>query len=201
MKKIAMFVLLFICSSQLFSQQTEKSVTELKAEIAALESLVKDQSVEENSFPNQVSGFGKELGTALNGFVEALDGGMQVTTTRVNEFAQTDVGKYAMIAIAWKLFAQDILLVAGSAVNKAIGFSLLAVFCWLLKYTLETICWGKMVVTKKEGPWYNRSVTKERGHSMLKIESEDEVGKGVFYTVTCIALFATFISAMIGLSH
>jgi hypothetical protein len=91
-----------------------------------------------------------------------------VTTDRVNEFAKTDVGRFAMVAFGWKIFASDIGQVAESVFNKTAGFILLFVFCWLLKRTIEVLCWGRMIVTKREGPWWNRNITKERTAPMIR---------------------------------
>lgn len=200
-KLIVTLAVTFFLSSTLLAQTPEKSAIELKAEIAALQSKLNDQSNLEQQFPNQFIGFGKELGTALNGFVEALDGGMQVTTTRVNEFAQTDVGRYAIIAIAWKIFADDIISIGGSAFNKTTGFILLFVFCWLLKSTIEVLCWGRMIVVKQEGPWYSRKLTKERSVALYKDGRGDDEVKVTAMVVQIIALICLFIAACVGLTH
>lgn len=199
-------LLLFVLVGTLCAQNTEPVQPEVmsserKAEIEALEAKLIELTRLEESFPHKVTGFGKELGTALNGFVEALDGGMQVTTSRVNEFAQTDVGKYAMIAIAWKIFAEDIMSIGSSFFNKTVGFIFLFVFCWLLKQTTETICWGKMIVVKKEGPWFARKVIKERAEAIMKSEEGDEDAKINFYIISYLAMIITFIAAAVGLCN
>lgn len=201
LRYLILSILILFVPLTLMAQTPEKSTTDLKAEIAALQSKLNDQSNLEKQLPNQFIGFGKELGTALNGFVEALDGGMQVTTTRVNEFAQTDVGRYAIIALAWKIFAEDIISIGGSVFNKTVGFIFLFVFCWLLKSTIEVLCWGKMIVTKREGPWYARQITKERGTALYKDEVGDNDVKTTTMVIQVISLIATFIASCVGLTH
>lgn len=184
-----------------WAQEQAKNTTELKAEIAALQSKLADQKADEGRFTSQFTGFGKELGTAMNGFVEAMDGGMKVTTSRVNEFAQTDVGRYAIIAIGWKIFAADIIALGQSAFNKTTGFILLLTFCWLLKRTIEIMCWGRMIVVKTEGPWYARVITKERSTPIMKAEGLDGDVTTTFLVVSIIAMIVIFIAASIGLTH
>lgn len=148
--------------SGVLAQNAEKSTTDLKAELAAMQTRLAAAEAKEGSFTSKFAGFGREMGQAMNGFVEAMDGGMKVTTTRINEFAQTDVGKYAMIGIGWKIFADDILGVIGRVSDRIIGFLLFILFFVVLRYGIQLFFWGKMIVTKTEGPWYAKKITKER---------------------------------------
>lgn len=194
-----MVLLLSLCS--IWAQGKEKTTTEMKAEIAALQSRLNDQQQKDNQFASKFAGFGKELGTTMNSFVEAMDGGMKVTTARVNEFAKTDVGRFAIVAIAWKIFAEDIISMSRSIFNKTAGFVLLIISCWLLKRTIEIMCWGRMIVMKKEGPWWARRVTKERTVPIIKDENVDNDLKWSFISISVIAMIVLFISAAVGLTH
>lgn len=190
-----------ISLSPVWAQEKEKTATEMKAEIAALQSKLNDQQQKDNQFVSKFAGFGKELGTTMNSFVEAMDGGLKVTTTRVNEFAKTDVGRFAMVAIAWKIFATDIISIGQSAFNKTAGFIFLIAFCWLLKRTIEIMCWGRMIVTKKEGPWWARKITKERTTPIIKDTTADSDVTWTFLAISIIAMVVLFISAATGLTH
>lgn len=194
-----MVLLISLCP--VWAQEREKTATEMKAEIAALQSKLNDQQQNDEKFSSKFAGFGKELGTTMNSFVEAMDGGMKVTTSRVNEFAKTDVGRFAMVAIAWKIFATDIISIGQSAFNKTAGFIFLIVFCWLLKRTIEIMCWGRMIVVKKEGPWYARNVTKERTVPIIKDDKADGEITVTFLVISVAALIVLFISAATGLTH
>ncbi len=194
-----MVLLISLCP--VWAQEKEKTATEMKAEIAALQSKLNDQQQKDNQFASKFAGFGKELGTTMNSFVEAMDGGMKVTTTRVNEFAKTDVGRFAMIAIAWKIFATDIISIGQSAFNKTAGFIFLFAFCWLLKRTIEIMCWGRMIVTKKEGPWYARNVTKERTTPIIRDKTADNDVTWTFIVISIVAMIVLFITAAVGLTH
>ena len=194
-------MVLLISLSHVWAQEKEKTATEMKAEIAALQSKLNDQQQNDEKFSSKFAGFGKELGTTMNSFVEAMDGGMKVTTTRVNEFAKTDVGRFAMVAIAWKIFATDIISIGQSAFNKTAGFIFLIAFCWLLKRTIEIMCWGRMIVTKTEGPWYARKVTKERSVPIIKDDKADSDVTWTFIIISIIAMIVLFISAAVGLTH
>ena len=62
--------------------EPQQTIEQLKFEQAVLQAKL-DQA-EQKSIPATLSrfaGFGKELGEAFNGFITALDGGMQVTST------------------------------------------------------------------------------------------------------------------------
>ncbi len=201
MKRVLIAVLaFFIMLPTVWAQEKEKTTTELKAEIASLQSRLNDQQEKDEQFVSKFAGFGKELGATMNSFVEAMDGGMKVTTTRVNEFAKTDVGRFAMAAIAWKIFADDFIALGQSAFNKTAGFVFLFTFCWLLKRTIDVVCWGRMVVTKKEGPWYARKVTKERTVPLIKDGTCNDI-TWMFAVVSGIALIVLFVAAAVGLTH
>lgn len=190
MKKLFVIAsLMSILFSSSWAQEQEKNVSALKAEIASLQSKLEDQEKNEQKVTSQIAGFGKEFGTAMNGLVEAMDGGLKVTTDRVNEFAKTDVGKYAVIAISWKIFSADIISIGESVFAKILGFILLFVFCWVLKRTLETLCWGKMIVVKKEGPWYAVCKTKERTVPLVKDDDIDVNTKWTYVTISCVVMF------------
>lgn len=203
MRKMTALVAILVMVGTLATaqQQPEKNPSDLRVEIAALQSKLADEQAQQGTIVSKFAGFGKELGVAFNGFVQAMDGGLKVTTDRVNDFAETDVGRFAMFAIGWKVFASDILSMPRGAFNKTAGLILLGVFCWLLKRTLEIICWGRMIVMKKEGPWYNRKVTKERATALIKMKDGNGDAEVVFYAVSIIALVPLFISALVGLCH
>jgi len=136
MKKMLMLVVMFGMFGWIecaWCQTQEKSASDMQAEIAALQVKLVDAQAKEGKFTSQFAGFGKELGVAFNGFVEAMDGGMKVTTERVNDFAKTDVGKFAMVGIGWKIFATDILGMVKSTVRTVLGLVFLGIFCFVLK--------------------------------------------------------------------
>ena len=193
MNRIAVVVsLVLVMLTASLATAQEKNSTELKAEIAALESRLADQQAAQGTMASKFAGFGKELGVAFNGFIEAMDGGMKVTTTRVNEFAQTDVGKFAMFAIGWKIFAADIASMIKSCVLLVLGLMFLLSALGIIKSVGQNIFFGRMVVTKREGPWYKRSVTRERVQPLNKMlgggtTSEQDVAINFYYITHGIA--------------
>jgi hypothetical protein len=160
----------------------EQSIEDLKVEQATLQAKI--QMKEEKSGINTFtkwSGFGKELGEAFNGFVSAVDGGLKVTTERVNEFAKTDVGRFAMVCIAWKIFGQD----AWRLIDIGIGLLLLLAFFYVLFQAVRVLWWGREQVVKRDGPWYNRVVTKERKPGMYSKVGSNEAANEDSRTTMC----------------
>lgn len=204
MKKIIIivsFVFSMFVTSSVFAQEAVKKTEDLKAEMAALQVRLQAAESKDNRPLSKFAGVGEEMGMAFKGFVEAIDGGMASTTARVNEFAQTDVGRYAMIGIGWKIFAQDIFQMAGAISGKLIGFILLIFFFMVLKTAAQTMFVGKMIVTKKEGPFYNRIVTKERSTPIMQVfrdrPSEAQCNMMIFcFIITIAILVASGASAL-----
>jgi hypothetical protein len=176
----------------------EKSIDELKVEQATLQAKIQLQEEKKGVTPfTKWSGFGKELGEAFNGFVSAVDGGLKVTTERVNEFAKTDVGRFAMVCIAWKIFGQD----AWRLIDIGIGLLLLLAFFYVLYQAIRTFWWGREQVVKRDGPWYNRVVTKERKPGIYskagRVEEVcNEDARTTITLIFAVTLVALFIASM-----
>jgi len=183
------------------AEQDQKTTTDLNAELAATLARLAASETKDGEFTSKFSGFGREMGKAMNGFVEAMDGGMKVTTERVNEFAKTDVGKYAMIGIGWKIFASDILAMVESCFSKVTGVFLMLVFICLLRYGVRLFFVGKMIVTKKEGPWYAKNVVKERMQpiyaQLARASVDQQVVAGWLGTIFLLALVVLFTVAIV----
>ena len=188
---VAVLVLGFVTAAM--GQQQQKTVEQLKVEQATIAAqLEMAEAKQPGALVSKFAGFGKELGEAFNGFVTAMDGGMKVTTERVNEFAQTDVGKFAMIALAWKIFSADV----WRCVDIGIGFIFLALFVYLVLKAIEVFFLGRMIVTKREGPWYNRNVTKTRSVPLCGNGDASEIEWAVSIIGFLLAGGATFTSAI-----
>ena len=145
-------------------------------------------NAESNSVSNvsntvtQTAGWGKEIGTMLReagvAFVETTDGTLNVTTEHLYKFADSKVGKYAMIFIGWKLFGKDGMDVLERLVGYLVG-SLMIIFLtkglWALvrRYTV-----GSLVVTKKEGWWIFSKKTLEFKPSAIE---DDEMKGGILF--------------------
>ena len=198
---IAIALMAGVASSQV---QAEKSTTELKAELAAMQTRVAAAEMRDTAPLSKIAGFGREVGFAYNGFVEALDGGLKVTTVRVNEFAKTDVGKFAMIGIGWKIFAEDLIDLSSQFFKKVVGFMFFGLFIYILNLGIRIFYIGRMVVMKREGPWYDRKITKERTQPLierLKASSEYQNNSiGFTGAIIIISLVVTFISAIANLT-
>lgn len=196
---VALTVVLIACTSQSLAEPSgqDKSASDMKAEVAALQVKIDEAEAKQGTISSKFAGFGKELGVAFNGFVEAMDGGMKVTTTRVNEFAQTDVGKFAMFCIGWKIFAADAARIVRSFIHFWLGFVFMGIVLYILKRMVEVFLCGRMIVVKREGPWYNRNITKERSESLVKsIKSADSDQQTLIYWALALHVVAFIVGGV-----
>jgi len=108
-------------------------------------------------------GVGKELGTAF-------DSALQSLTQRSNEFAQTKVGKFTMILVAWKVMGEDAKQFANAIVHFAYGFIELVVFLPILLWNYRRSCITRKILVSKEGPFWARKKT----YQVFNPQKEDE---------------------------
>jgi len=58
-----------------------------------------------------------------------------------------------------------------------------------------------MIVTKTEGPWYKKNITKERSTPLIKTlagnSSEQQTCVGLTALIVVVLLFANFVAAMV----
>ena len=87
-------------------------------------------------------GVGGEIGTAVQEGLEAV-------VDVADKFGQTDVGKFTLIMIAWKVMGRD-------AVRIVLGIIFIIMFIWLLIYSFRKTCIERRVLVKQENKGFLR---------------------------------------------
>ena len=83
-------------------------------------------------------GVGGEIG-------EAIDQGLRAVVEVAGEFGETDVGKFTLVMIAWKVMGRDV-------VKILLGLVFIAMFTWLLIYSFRRTCVERRIITKRHNP-------------------------------------------------
>lgn len=84
-------------------------------------------------------GIGKELGTAVNESMSAL-------TIQADKFAQTDVGKFTMFMVAYKVLGNDVIALFKRLIMIPIGIVIISIGTWVCIRSLKNMCWGRNVL-------------------------------------------------------
>lgn len=82
-------------------------------------------------------GVGGEVGTAVE---EALSAVVSVA----DDFGKTEVGKFTLVMVAWKVMGKDL-------VRILLGIVFIAIFTWLLIFSFKRTCIERRVMTKNPG--------------------------------------------------
>lgn len=130
-------------------------------------------------------GIGKELGVAVNESLSAL-------TIQADKLSKTDVGKFTMFMVAYKVLGNDVWVVLKKTIMVPIGCLIIIVGTWVCIRSLRIQCWGQTVL---------ESTTKERTKQYKFIEpiqgSKDEnafvsIAHGVCYTAFVAIIYGLF---------
>lgn len=106
-------------------------------------------------------GIGKELG-------QAFDGALGSLTTRSNEFANTPVGRFAMIIVAWKVMGQQAGELLNAIVHVTCGLVEMVLFVPIFLWSYKHTCLEHSVLaTKEDGFWGKKTYT------LVKPETDD----------------------------
>lgn len=144
---IAVLLLIVIFALPAFAQitnQDEKIVVK-KSDLTA-EQLEKVQAREKidtvKEVASEVSSWGKEAGVAFNAFVGTL-------TDQTVRLSSTEVGKFAMFMIAWKVMAKDVIGMGDMVVGYLVGVPLLFVGCAVLIWSYRRQCLPRRMLIEK----------------------------------------------------
>jgi hypothetical protein len=109
----------------------------------------------ENLTPEKVDRYaqmGKGLGVAINE-------GLSAVTKNVETFSQTSAGKWLMVLITWKVMGEDAIGLARTAVQWAVGGTLMLVgvpfWIWLVRRN----CVQRPIATVERTGFFKRKVT------------------------------------------
>jgi hypothetical protein len=133
------------------------TVAELQGKMATVEAQLKEAQAAaakaqalKNSPVTKGINFGEQIGHAMQELVKALDGTAEVSIERINQFAETRAGKYAMIALGWKIFGRDIVKLGGNIFGNIMGIVWMIALACLLKHSYRRMVTGWRVLDKVE---------------------------------------------------
>ncbi len=121
-----------------------------QAQLKAAQEVAAKAKALKNSPVSKGINFGEQIGTAMQELVKALDGTAEVSIERINQFAETRAGKYAMIALGWKIFGKDIVQLGGNIFGNIMGIVWMIVLACLLKHSYRRMVTGWRVLDKVE---------------------------------------------------
>lgn len=141
MKSIYVIILLLISFSS-YSQQETVTISKDKLTAQQLEEIEFQQKIEKYS---SWAGIGEEVG-------EAISKGLNSVVDVSGKFAKTDVGKFTMIMIAWKIMGKDIIRII-------LGFIFIVLSTLFIFKMYKTSFTVKKIKTK--GHWWQFNVDPE----------------------------------------
>jgi len=165
------------CKAQ--AQQQEEYVSVPKSQLTEQQK----QSLESQTLQEKIetyakwSGVGKEIGVAVR---EGLTAVVDVST----KFAGTDVGKFTMVLIAWKVVGKDV-------TSLFLGVLLIIVFNYILfKVYRNTFVTHRV---RKSGVWWKFWEPSE----YVIVEPQDWEGSGFISTI----IYPVFVVASFGIAY
>ena len=179
-------------------QTTEQkdNITDLKAQLAALQTKLKAEESKADTPVSRFAGMGQEIGVALREVVTTIDGTLEVSTERIDQFSETKVGKFAMIVIGWRMLGKDFYdrgyTLVGDLWLNILGLIMLAITIHAFYNGMQLFLTGGMVVTKKEGPWYNRVKTIEKSVPLHKSDISSDA------YVSWVLIYLAIVGMLVG---
>ncbi len=149
MKKIFGLLFLFALVLSAQAQQVTVDMTDLtpaqRAKIEA-DALIAKQEAQLALYEKKIEQFGDWVG--VGGEVgEAVKQGLEAVVDVSDKFGKTDVGKFTMVLVAWKVMGQDVIRIF-------LGLVFLGMFTWLLIYSFKRTCIERRVLIKNENPGF-----------------------------------------------
>jgi hypothetical protein len=119
-------------------------------------------------------GVGGEVGTAIKE-------GLTAVVDVADHFGSTDVGKFTMILVAWKVIGKDI-------VRIVLGLIFIAVFTWLLIYSFKRTCVERRILVKKSNPGFMK-YPKVKEYEIIEPRFGDGEGLGIIRIAHLLLFF------------
>jgi hypothetical protein len=82
-------------------------------------------------------GVGGEVGTAI-------EEGLSAVVDVANKFGKTDVGKFTLIMVGWKIIGKDIIRII-------LGIIFLIIFTWIIIFSFKRTCIERKILIKNPG--------------------------------------------------
>ena len=151
-------------STYLTAEQQAKYYSDLK--IAELEKKLE-------TYGNWV-GVGGEVGTAIKE-------GLTAVVDVADKFGGTDVGKFTMVLVAWKVVGKDM-------VRIVLGLVFIAIFTWLLIYSFKRTCIERRILVKNSNPGFLR-YPKIKDYEIIEPRFGDGEGLGIIRIAHIVFFF------------
>jgi len=180
MKKLILLIAALFMSASLFSQTSEVTLTsediaklspELKAQISQIQ-FEKDISGKLETAGKWV-GLGREIGTAMNESLTAI-------TTTASNFAETHLGKFTMVLVAWKVIGTDFL-------QLCIGLLWIVIVLVVSFFMYRNNTDRRVLMNKRWIPEAKQFELK------YEIKSGDDEFKAASVVILCVGLIAALI--------
>ena len=126
----------YMTSEQRLAYEADLKLTELQ-NIKNLE--IKQLEKKLETYGNWV-GVGGEVGTAINE-------GLSAVVDVADKFDGTDVGKFTMVLVAWKVVGKDV-------VKIILGLIFIIIFTWLLIFSFKRTCLDLRILTENTNPGF-----------------------------------------------
>lgn len=134
---IVLFLLVLAPTMGLAQQtQQEETVTVPKSMLSSAQR----QQVEIDSIKKRAEMYGKWVGIGRE-VGEAVNGALHAVTTQTAEFAKTDVGRFTMVLVTWKVMGKDF-------VRMAVGLLLLGIGIPVWIWSYWKTCISRRVLVK-----------------------------------------------------
>jgi len=156
MKKILLLTFLIailgaFCSP--VSAQTSQQVTVDMADLTPAQrakveadALIAKQQEQLAVYEKKIETFGQWVG--VGGEIgSAVEEGLTAVVDVADKFGKTDVGKFTLVMIAWKVMGTDL-------VRIFLGLLFIGMFTWLLIYSFKRTCIDRRVVIKEQNPGF-----------------------------------------------
>jgi hypothetical protein len=145
---------------------TQKLQYESDLKLAELEK-IKDMEIAH--LQKKVEQFGDWVG--VGGEVgSAIEEGLTAVVDVADKFGTTDVGKFTMVLVAWKVVGKDV-------VRIVLGVLFLSMFTWLLIYSFRRTCIDRRVLIETKNPgWFK--YPKEKKYELIEPLFGDGEGLG-----------------------
>jgi hypothetical protein len=193
-KMMIVIVLVFLVAVPLVAQQTEETVTIKKSDLTT------DQlkKVEAQKITEQLGQY-KDWADAGRGVGIAVRESLTAVKDVAVDFSKTDIGKYTMFLVAWKIMAKDIVDLSGKIMGYLVGIPLLAIGLSFMIWSYRRQCVVRsMLIEKGPGFWIWRQKKYEiynpADKKGCKVEQDDWVlihliSAAVLIIICCLIIF------------
>jgi len=152
MKYIFIIIFAFAAITSVFGQQQQNQPQEVLVKVQTVAAPTNNTPIVAKA--NEWVEFGKNVGTAM-------DAGLTSLTDHAEKFSKTDVGRFTMAVIAWKVAGRDAFDITRYVVDRLvcvpIGLGLLAILISVYLSIMYKMVLQRRVVAERSGPFWNRT--------------------------------------------